>query len=115
MYIPERGDIIRVCLNPTVGSEMRGEQRPVLVVSSKLFNKTGLAMICPITQGIASVARSGGFLVPLMGYGLHTNGSVVGNQSRTIDWRQRNIQKIETVPQQLIEEVQDILNAIIND
>ena len=115
MYIPDRGDIIRVNLNPTIGSEIQGDFRPVLVVSPKRFNTNGLALICPITQGNAALSRHHGFYVSLMGLGLNTLGGVAANQTRTIDWRRRGAKKIETAPQQLVEEVQDILNSIIND
>ncbi|EHK90206.1 type II toxin-antitoxin system PemK/MazF family toxin [Aggregatibacter actinomycetemcomitans] len=115
MYIPERGDIVRICLNPVVGNEIQGEQRPVLVISPKRFNQYGLILVCPITQGEASIFRKGGFYVSLMGYGLDTLGGVVANQSRILDWRNRAIKKVETAPIELVQEVQDIITAIVND
>jgi mRNA interferase MazF len=51
-YIPERGDIIWLDLNPRVGHEQSGH-RPALVLSPHKFNeKTGLAIICPITSKV---------------------------------------------------------------
>ena len=111
----DRGDIVRVSLNPTIGAELQGEARPVLVISPETFNRQGLMLVCPITQGVATVAREGGFLVSLMGYGLRVNGCVVANQIRTLDWRKRGIAKIETAPAQLVQEVQNIITAIVND
>ncbi|EGY35198.1 hypothetical protein SC1083_0201 [Aggregatibacter actinomycetemcomitans serotype e str. SC1083] len=50
-----------------------------------------------------------------MGYGLDTLGGVVANQSRILDWRNRAIKKVETAPIELVQEVQDIITAIVND
>ena len=50
MRIPSRGEIWFVNLNPTAGREQQGI-RPVLVVSEKEFNRLGLCVVCPITQG----------------------------------------------------------------
>ncbi len=48
-YIPEKGDIIAVTVDPQSGHEQKG-RRPALVVSNTLFNeKTGLAFVCPLT------------------------------------------------------------------
>ena len=47
----ERGDIIRVCLNPTTGRELQGDFRPALVLSLKKFNTLGMTLVAPITQG----------------------------------------------------------------
>lgn len=116
VYIPDRGDIIKISLNPVVGNEMQGDLRPALVITPKRLNiLTGLVMVCPITQGNATVARENGFLVSLMGFGLHTSGSVVSHQVRTLDWKNRVCKKIETAPTDLVQEVQDILTAMIND
>lgn len=111
----DRGEIILINLNPTVGKEMQGEARPALVVSSKAFNDRGIAMVCPISTGEATAARNGAFFVSLMGYGLKTLGGVVANQSRTIDWQGRIVKKLEKAPQHLVQQVQDIITAIVND
>ncbi|WP_404401965.1 type II toxin-antitoxin system PemK/MazF family toxin [Idiomarina seosinensis] len=39
MRVFERGDIVRIDLNPTRGKETHGDFRPCLVVSSKPFNR----------------------------------------------------------------------------
>ena len=49
-YIPSKGDLIALSFNPQSGHEQKG-RRPALVVSNTLFNqKTGLAIVCPITR-----------------------------------------------------------------
>ena len=45
----ERGDIVRVSLNPTVGRELQGEMRPALVLSTREVNNTiGTALVAPM-------------------------------------------------------------------
>ncbi|MFZ7173416.1 type II toxin-antitoxin system PemK/MazF family toxin [[Pasteurella] aerogenes] len=111
----KRGDIITVCLNPVVGSELQGEQRPALVLSDSEFHKLGFMMIAPITQGNAELARENGFAVTLAGTGCRTQGIVVAYQARTIDFRGRNAKRVETVPDYILSEVQDIVEAILKD
>ena len=46
-YVPKRGDVIWIDLNPRVGHEQSGH-RPALVISPTKFNsKTKLAICCP--------------------------------------------------------------------
>ena len=111
----KRGDIITVCLNPVVGNELQGERRPVLVLSSSEFHKLGFMMIAPITQGNAALARNNGFAVTLSGSGCRTQGVIVAYQARIIDFRNRNAQKIESVPNYVLSETQDIIEAILKD
>ena len=49
-FIPRRGDIVRVRLDPTVGSEQAGE-RPALVISPDLINEySPVILIASITS-----------------------------------------------------------------
>jgi hypothetical protein len=49
-YIPHKGDFVALSFNPQSGHEQKG-RRPALVISNDLFNqKTGLALVCPITN-----------------------------------------------------------------
>lgn len=111
----KRGDIISVCLNPVVGREIQGEQRPALVLSGSEFHQLGFMMIAPITQGNAGLARDNGFAVTLSGTGCRTQGVIIAYQTRIIDFKNRNVQKIETVPDYILSEVQDIVEAILKD
>ncbi|MGB0931311.1 MAG: type II toxin-antitoxin system PemK/MazF family toxin [Chitinophagales bacterium] len=54
IYVPEKGDIVWLSFSPQSGHEQAG-RRPALVLSSKTYNQSGLALICPITS------RSKGF------------------------------------------------------
>ena len=65
--VPERGDIWHIDLEPVRGAEQRGA-RPVLVLTRQPFNRRGLMMVCPVTQG-GSYARDAGFAVPPVRHG----------------------------------------------
>ncbi len=98
----KRGEIYMVSLDPTMGHEQRG-RRPVLVVSPTSFNEaTRLPVILPITSG-GAFARRIMFAVPLVG--TKTAGVVRCDQPRVIDIRARNGRKIETLPQEILDDV----------
>ena len=108
----DRGDIVRVSLNPTVGRELQGEMRPALVLSPRKFNALGTALVAPITQG-GNSARYAGFAVSLMGSGAETQGVVLVNAVRMLDLEQRGARKVETAPGALVEEVLARLRTIL--
>ncbi|MGA2726705.1 MAG: type II toxin-antitoxin system PemK/MazF family toxin [Terracidiphilus sp.] len=98
----KRGEIYMVSLDPTMGHEQRGH-RPVLVVSPASFNEaTRLPVILPITSG-GAFARRIMFAVPLAG--TKTAGVVRCDQPRVLDIRARNGRKIETLPQEILDDV----------
>ncbi len=91
------------------GREQTG-YRPVLVVSPIKYNRMGfLILACPIT----SKSKGLNFEVPLVG-GLQTKGVVLADQIKTLDWRARKVKFVETVTQDLIEEVQAKLETLIS-
>ena len=109
----DRGDIVRVSLDPVIGRELQGEMRPVLVLSTRAFNALGTALVAPITQG-GNLARFAGFAVPLMGAGTQTQGVVLVNAVRSLDLQGRGAKKIETAPAFVMEDVLARLRAIID-
>jgi mRNA interferase ChpB len=102
-YIPERGDIMHVDLNPTVGQEQQG-RRYVFVLSPSEFNRLGMALVAPITLG-GNLSRNTGFAVSLTAAGTRTQGIVQSEQLRTIDYRQRRATFVERAPLHIINEV----------
>jgi mRNA interferase ChpB len=100
----ERGDIYLVSLDPTAGHEQRGK-RPVLVISPGKFNRlTAVPVVLPITGG-SGFARTAGFAVSLTGAGTQTTGVVRCDQPRALDLRARGGKKLETVPDEIVDEV----------
>ena len=103
MRTPSRGEIWSVSLNPTQGKEQQG-MRPVLVISEAAFNRLGLTVVCPITQG-GQQSRFAGFAVSLMGTGTQTQGVVMCNQPRTIDMAARAGRYVESTTPDCVDEV----------
>lgn len=103
-YIPSRGDIIHIDFDPASGREMKGAHY-ALVISPTVFNRSGLALVCPISQGAAESARSRSFLVTLMGTGTDTQGAIHCHQLKCLDWQARKARFREAVPDYLMDEV----------
>jgi mRNA interferase ChpB len=111
-YVPNRGEIIHLEFDPASGREMKGPHF-CLVLSAKLFNSQGLAMVCPISQGAAASQRTYGTVVTLIGMGIDTQGAVHCHQLKALDWRARKAKFKETVPQSLLDEVSARVGAIL--
>ena len=108
----ERGDIVRVDLNPVVGHEQQGDRRPALVLSLRGFNDLGVALVAPITQG-GNIARFAGFAVPLTGAGTETQGFALVNQVRMLDLVARGAVKVEQAPDYVVADALARLQTII--
>lgn len=107
----DRGDIVRVSLNPVLGKEVQGDMRPALVLSTRAFNQLGMALVAPITQG-GNLSRFAGFAVTLMGSGTQTQGVILVNAVRTLDLVARHAKKVEAAPDIVVEEALAKLRAI---
>ena len=107
--IPERGDIIRLELNPRVGSEQAGD-RPAIIVSPTDYHRiSNLVLICPIT----SREKGWPFEVKLPN-NLQTYGVILVDQVRAIDCQARKAHFIEKAPLELIEEVLAKLQPLLS-
>ena len=92
----DRGDVVWISLDPTVGHEQRG-RRPAVVVTVERHNRvTALALLCPIT----SRAKGYPFEVPLPD-GLPVSGAVLCDHVKSLDWRGRDAERITTLPDEV--------------
>ena len=77
---PRHGDIYRVALDPTLGTEIQ-KTRPAIVVSNDSCNKYGFrVVVLPITSNVASL-YPGETLVNVRG----KPARVLGDQIRSLD------------------------------
>lgn len=107
-YIPDRGDIVWLVLDPRVGHEQPG-RRPALVLSPRLFTeRTGLAIICPVTSKVKGLP----FEVILSQ--TKTNGAILPIHVRSVDIAARKASFIETVPPSLLERTILSVEALIH-
>lgn len=111
MRWPRRGEVWQTDLNPTVGREQQSH-RSMLVISAEAFNRSGLVLVCPVTQG-GNQARFAGFAVSLMDSGTATQGVVMSNQSRTVDLIARGGKFVEVMPDYVVSEVMAKMQAIL--
>ncbi len=109
--IPDRGDVLRLDLDPALGKEQQG-QRYVLVLTVADFNRFGLAMVAPITQG-GQFAREHGFTVSLMGTGTKTQGVVLCNQVRMLDYKERGGSILEAASEVVTDDVLARVRALL--
>ncbi len=112
MAVFDRGDIVTVPLDPTIGNEQRGT-RPALVLTTRGFNKLDDVLIAPITQG-SDFARYSGFAVSLIGTGCKTQGVALVNKIRILDLTACKARKVERAPQEVIDEAIGRLVALLD-
>ena len=92
-YVPERGDVVWITLNPQAGHEQAG-RRPAVVVSPRSYNgKVGLGLFCPITSQVKGYP----FEVALPA-GLPVKGVVLADQVKSLDWRARQVEFAARLP-----------------
>lgn len=92
MNIPARGDLVWLDFDPQAGREQAG-RRPAIVLSELEFNeRTGFAVVCPIT----SQSKNYAFEVPIP-EGLPFTGVVLTDQFKSLDVRNRKIKVVANV------------------
>lgn len=107
-FVPDRGDLVWVTLNPVSGHEQAG-RRPALVLSPKSYNrKTGLCVLCPATRKRKGYA----FEVTTLGPdGIET--VLLSDHLRSVDWRARKIERMRHVKPGVLDEVVAKLTALL--
>jgi len=108
----DRGDIVRVTFEPSIGREMKGETRLALVLTTKEFNQMGDVLVAPITQG-GDFSRFAGFATSLTGTGCKTQGVVLINKIRMLDLNTRQSKKIEVASEDVLQDAMARLNALL--
>lgn len=104
-YVPVRGDIVRVTLNPQTGHEQSG-RRPAVILSPEAYNrKVGLAILCPITSQIKGYP----FEVPIP-QDISISGVILADQVKNLDWKERKAELIGQLPSEIVDE---ILNKLL--
>jgi len=108
-YVPKRGDIVFTDFDPSSGKE-QAHKRPAIVLSPEPFNKQiQLALVAPIT----STVRGHGFEVKLDDK-TTTQGVVLCQQVKTIDYGSRGICFIEKAPQSIVNDALARVRVLVN-
>ena len=104
-----QGDIIKFNFDPTLGHEQAG-YRPAVVISRKLFNeKTGQAIVCPIT----SKSRPYPTRVAI-GNDIKTQGFIICDHIKTIDISARKPVFVEKISESVLDRVLAVVHSQID-
>ncbi len=107
-YVPDRGDLVWVTLNPIAGHEQAG-RRPALVISPRSYNrKTELCVLCPATRQ----AKGYAFEVQIASADGSTS-VVLADHLRNVDWKARKVQWIHRVSDGELAEVIARIDALL--
>jgi len=107
-FFPKRGDVIRVDFDPVIGHE-QGGQRPALVLSGDDYNRiVGLAIVVPITLQ----AKGYPFEVQIP-HGHKVRGVILADHVKCIDWRRRCVTYVDTLPAEVMGEVEEKLGPLM--
>ena len=107
-YVPERGDVVWADFNPQLGHEQAG-RRPALILSPAFYNRrTGLVLLCPITNQIKGFKFE--VVIPA---GLPVTGAVLSDAVKNFDWRARRCTYLATMPSSVTEDVLEKLRTLL--
>ena len=106
-YVPGRGDVVWVDLDPTKGHEQSGK-RPAVVLSPQPYNRaTGLAIMCPLTSQVKGYP----FEVPVRAGKI--DGVALVDHVRSLDWKVRHTKKISALSEEALHEMQTKLKLLL--
>ncbi|MFH1674672.1 MAG: endoribonuclease MazF [Pseudomonadota bacterium] len=108
-FIPERGDVVWINLDPQAGHEQAGV-RPVLVLSPAAYNgRVGLMVCCPITT------QSKGYpFEVLIKNNPKVSGVILADQVKSLDWKARGAKKKGRISEDELSETLNKLKAVID-
>jgi len=108
-FIPHRGDVVWIDMQPQAGHEQSG-RRPAIVLSPKAYNsKVGLALLCPITNQVKGYPFE--VIIPS---GLKVTGVVLSDQVKSLNWKIRNIEFCDKLPEAVVLEIFKKLETLLN-
>lgn len=104
----KQGTIIKINFNPQSGHEQAG-YRPAVVISNNVFNqKTKLSIVCPITNTNNHFPLH----IPLDNR-TKTTGVILCEHIKALDLNSKTFQIVEKLPDDILQNVIDIVYAEI--
>ena len=108
-YIPARGDVVWIDMNPQAGHEL-ARRRPAFVLSPSAYNsKVGLALFCPITNQIKGYPFE--VIIP---EGFKVSGAVLSDQVKSLDWKVRKAEFLDKIPEPVTLEILKKLTTLLH-
>ncbi len=99
-YVPDAGDLILLDLTPQTGLELAERGRAVVLSPRSYNEKTGLAVVCPVT----SLVNGYPFEVSLPP-GSRIRGAILSDHLKTLYWRERQVENAGIIPRSILEQV----------
>jgi len=107
-YVPDRGDIVWLQLNPQAGHEQAGH-RPALVLSPASYNRrSGLMLCCPMTS-----QKKGYPFEVVIAVDTDRESVVLADQVKSLDWKVRKAVKKGTASIDVIVETLSKLQTLL--
>jgi len=107
-YVPKRGDVVWIDMHPHAGHEQAG-RRPAVVLSPRSYNaKVGLALFCPVTNQVKGYPFE--VIIPP---GLEVTGVILSDQAKSLDWKIRNTEYYDKVPETVVVEILKKLSTLL--
>jgi mRNA interferase MazF len=107
-YVPQRGDVVWITLNPQAGHEQAG-RRPAVILSPQAYNaRVGLALLCPITSQVKGYPFE--VAIPT---GLPVSGVILSDHIKSMDWRVRKAERVCSLLPQTTAEVLAKLETLL--
>jgi len=99
-YVPRRGDVVWITLNPQAEHEQAG-RRPAVVLSPESYNaRVGLALFVPVTSAVKGYPWE-----VILPPGLPVSGAVLSDQVKSLDWRSRRVEPLASLPAAQVAEI----------
>jgi mRNA interferase MazF len=106
----KQGDIIKLDFNPAKGHEQAGF-RPAVVVSGNVFNQlSSNIIVCPTTNTDKKYPAH-----VALDNRTATTGFIMCDQVRTVSPEERGARFIEALPEDILDEVLDIIKGVLED
>ncbi len=105
-YIPDKGDIVWINLDPQLGREIK-KRRPALVLSPLQYNKHGLAIFCPITSKVK------GYPFEVIIEEKTIKGAILSDHIKNFDWTEREIKFITSVSKDKLYQVLERISLLL--
>jgi len=107
-YVPERGDVVWVTLNPQAGHEQAGRRLAVILSPAAYNGKVESAILCPVTGQVKGYP----FEVRIPS-GLAVSGVILADQVKSLDWRAREAEFVCALPVLAVGEVLEKLCTLL--
>ena len=108
IYLGHQGDIVLLDFMPSAGTEIT-KRRPAVIVSNNTYNAyCRTRIVCPITSTIKKFP-----LHVILDERTKTQGAILCEQVKSLDAQSRNIKFLEKIPEDILDEILDILQGSI--